>query len=77
MPNDISPYVGAGLGMGYGAVPGDQSFGFNLGASVGALLFRTSNAQMNLEGSAQTLLSELGDDENIPTVYAARLGVLF
>ena len=77
LPTDISPYVGAGMGMGFGTVPGDQSFGFNLGASVGALLFRTSNAQMNIEGSAQTMLSELGDDGDMPTVYAARLGVLF
>ncbi|MDB5105474.1 MAG: hypothetical protein JWP91_3163 [Fibrobacteres bacterium] len=77
MPTDISPYVGAGLGLGYGTVPGDRSFGFNVGASIGALLFRTSNAQMNLEGSAQTMLSELGEDKSMPTVYAARLGVLF
>jgi hypothetical protein len=77
MPTDISPYVGAGMGLGYGTVPGDRSFGFNLGASVGALLFRTSNAQMNLEGNAQTMLSELGNNGDMPTVYSARLGVLF
>lgn len=75
LPTDISPYVGAGMGLGYGTIPGDRSFGFNLGASVGALLFRTANAQMNLEGSAQTMLSQL--DGDMPTIYSARLGVLF
>jgi hypothetical protein len=77
LPNDISPYIGGGLGLGYGMVPGDRAFGFNLGASVGALLFRTSNAQMNLEGSAQMMLSELEEDDGAPSVYSARLGVLF
>lgn len=74
-PTDFSPYIGGGMGLGYGTVPGDQEFGFNVGAQIGALLFRTSNAQMNLEGSAQMLLSEL--DNGNPSVYAARLGVLF
>lgn len=76
-PTDFSPYIGGGLGLGYGAVSGDRDFGFNVGAQIGALLFRTSNAQMNLEGSAQMLLSELEDGEGQPSVYAARLGVLF
>lgn len=76
LPNDISPYIGGGLGLGYGMVPGDRAFGFNVGASVGAMLFRTSNAQMNLEGSAKMMLAEL-DDNGSPSVYSARLGVLF
>lgn len=76
LPSDISPYIGGGLGLGYGTVPGDQAFGFNVGASVGALLFRTSSAQMNVEGSAQMMLSELNDNGS-PSIYAARLGVLF
>lgn len=77
LPTDISPYVGAGMGMGYGAIPGDRAFGFNIGASLGALLFRTSNAQMNVEGNAQTMLSELGENDENLSVYSARLGVLF
>ncbi len=77
LPTDISPYIGAGMGMGYGAIPGDRAFGFNLGASVGALLFRTSSAQMNVEGNAQTMLSELGESDENLSVYSARLGVLF
>jgi hypothetical protein len=74
-PQDFSPYVGAGLGFGYGAEPGNRDFGFNLGAQIGALLFRTSSTQMNLEGSAAMILSDVRD--GAPTLYAARLGVLF
>lgn len=74
-PTDFSPYVGGGLGLGYGTVPGDRNFGFDVGAQIGALLFRTSNAQMNLEGSAQMMLSSLGNGD--PSIYSARLGVLF
>lgn len=76
-PTDFSPYIGGGLGLGYGMIPGDQQFGFNVGAQVGALLFRTSNAQMNLEGSAEMMLSQLDNGDGVPSVYAARLGVLF
>jgi hypothetical protein len=75
-PTDFSPYIGGGLGVGYGAIPGDRNFGFNVGAQIGALLFRTSNAQMNLEGSAEMMVSQLGDHGS-PSIYAARLGVLF
>ncbi len=73
-PTDFAPYVGGGLGLGYGAVPGDRNFGFNVGASIGALLFRTSSTQMNLEGSAEMMLSQA---DSPPSVYTARLGVLF
>jgi hypothetical protein len=75
-PTDFSPYIGGGLGLGYGAIPDERNFGFNVGAQLGALLFRTSNAQMNLEGSATMMVSDFGDHES-PSVYAARLGVLF
>lgn len=74
-PTDFSPYIGGGLGLGYGTVPGDRNFGFNVGAQIGALLFRTASAQMNLEGSAEMMVSQLGDSD--PSVYSARLGVLF
>jgi len=74
-PTDFSPYIGGGLGLGYGFIPGDRNFGFNVGAQIGALLFRTSNAQMNLEGSAEMMVSRLGNGD--PSIYAARLGVLF
>src|SRR5690606_35950962 len=76
LPNDISPYIGGGLGLGYAMASDDNAFGFNLGASVGAQLFRTSNAQMNLEGSVRMMLTDL-DDNGPPSVYSARLGVLF
>jgi hypothetical protein len=74
-PTAFSPYIGGDLGLGYGMVPGDRNFGFNVGGSIGALLFRTSNAQMNLEGAAQMMLSQL-DNKNT-SIYTARLGVLF
>ncbi|MBW8888110.1 MAG: hypothetical protein JF616_10180 [Fibrobacteres bacterium] len=74
-PTDFSPYVGGGLGLAYGAIPGDRNFGFNVGAQIGALLFRTANAQMNLEGSAEMMVSQLGNSD--PSIYSARLGVLF
>jgi hypothetical protein len=74
-PTDFAPYIGGGMGIGYGTIPGDRNFGFDVGAQIGALLFRTSNAQMNLEGSAQMMVSELGNGD--PSIYAARLGVLF
>jgi hypothetical protein len=75
MPTDFSPYVGAGAGLAYGSQTGDNGFGFDVGASIGALLFRTATAQMNLEGNAKMLMTELNDEA--PTVYSARLGVLF
>ena len=74
-PRDFSPYIGGGLGLGYGFIPGDRNFGFNVGAQIGALLFRTSSAQMNLEGSAEMMVTQLGNSD--PSIYAARLGVLF
>lgn len=75
MPTDFSPYVGGAMGLTYGSVPGDNAVGMNVGASLGALLFRTSSAQMNLEGNAQMMLTELHNEK--PTIYSARLGVLF
>jgi hypothetical protein len=75
MPTDFSPYVGGAMGLTYGSVPGDRALGMNVGASVGALLFRTSNAQMNIEGNAQMMLTELNNER--PSIYSARLGVLF
>jgi len=75
LPTDFSPYVGGAMGLTYGSVPGDRAFGLNIGASLGALLFRTSNAQMNLEGNAQMMLTELNHEK--PSIYSARLGVLF
>lgn len=75
LPTDVSPYLGGSMGLAYGRGEGDHTFGFNLGASLGALLFRTASAEMNLEANAQILLSQLTND--YPTVYTARLGVLF
>lgn len=78
LPTDFTPYVGGDLGLGYGYGDDDNAFGFNAGASIGALLFRTSSAQLNLEGKTSVLLNELGDeDSGYPVTYSARLGILF
>ncbi len=74
LPTDISPYIGADLGLSFGSVPGDRAFGMNAGASIGVLLFRTSSVQMNLEGNAQMMFFDLNHDR--PYIYSARLGVL-
>lgn len=75
LPTDFSPYIGGDLGLGAGRADDENVFGFTAGASLGALLFRTANAQMNLEGNAEVMLSELADE--FPTVYSATIGVLF
>lgn len=75
LPTDFSPYVSGDLGLGVGRGQGDNAFGFTAGAGLGALLFRTSNAQLNVEGGAEVMLSELEDE--FPTVYSATIGVLF
>lgn len=75
---DVSPYLGADLGLAYlasGDADVDDTFGFATGASLGAQLFRTSSTQMNLELGARFHLQELDDD--IPLMYTARVGVLF
>jgi hypothetical protein len=79
LPTEVSPYVGGQMGLSYGrgmGEPKDNDFGFNVGASIGALLLRTADAQMNLEGNAQVVLTDMETDD-MPTVYSARLGVLF
>jgi len=75
LPTDFSPYLGGDLGLGVGRADNENAFGFTAGAGIGALLFRTSNAQLNVEGGAEVMLSELEDE--FPTVYSATIGVLF
>ena len=75
LPTDFSPYLGGDVGLGMGRADNENAFGFTAGASLGALLFRTSNAQLNLEGGADVMLSEL--DDEFPTVYSATIGGLF
>jgi hypothetical protein len=80
LPTEVSPYIGGGMGLAYERITGDNNFGFNVGASIGALLFRTASAQMNLEGNAKLMLTQMGDNNNnndMPTVYSARIGVMF
>jgi hypothetical protein len=72
---DISPYIGGDLGLGIGRGFGDNAFGFDLGVALGALLFRTSNVQMSLEGKVHTLLNEI--DGDFPYYLTGRIGILF
>ena len=53
----------------------NSAFGFTARGSIGALLFRTSTAQLNVEGGAKMLFSDLGDE--FPAVYMATIGLLF
>ncbi len=73
---DISPYIGGDLGLGYVFAEEDEGIGFSVGGSVGALLFRTSSTQMNVEANATAVLSEIQED-NFPYKIAGRIGILF
>jgi hypothetical protein len=75
VPTDFSPYIGGAFGLGAMRGNSEQAFGFSARGSIGALLFRTSNAQLNIEGGAKMLFSDLGDD--FPAVYMATIGLLF
>lgn len=75
VPSDYSPYVSGTFGFGTVRSFSDQAFGFTARGSVGALLFRTSTAQLNVEGAAKMLFSKV--DREFPSVYALTLGVLF
>jgi hypothetical protein len=77
LPTEFSPYIGGGMGLAYDWTHGGNAFGFNVGASLGALLFRTASAQMNLEGNAQMVMDQLSNSNDRPTIYSARLGVMF
>jgi hypothetical protein len=72
---DVSPFVGADLGLGVITSEGDADFGFVAGASIGAQLFRLSTTQMNLE--AMTKFHFDGDGESTPYKVGGRIGVLF
>ncbi len=72
---DVSPFIGADLGLGVIASEGDADFGFVAGASIGAQLFRLSTTQMNLE--ALTKFHFDGDGESTPYKVGGRIGVLF
>lgn len=78
LPTEVSPYIGGGMGLAWDRLPGDNNLGFNIGGSIGALLFRTASAQMNLEGNIQQMLTQVnGTDHDLPTIYSARIGVMF
>jgi hypothetical protein len=74
---NISPYVGAVLGLGFlGKEGSHDGVGFTFGGSVGVQLFRTSTTQMNVEFALQSHLGNYNDD-GVPVLYTGRVGVLF
>ncbi len=73
---EYTPYLGASLGFGYGFQGGENPFGFDLAASIGALLFRTADVQMNVEGKSMLLL-DTRTEGDFPVAWAARVGILF
>lgn len=75
LPTDYSPYVSGAFGLGTVRSFSDQEFGFTARGSIGALLFRTSTTQLNIEGAAKILLSKV--DAEFPATYMLTLGVLF
>lgn len=75
--NDIAPYIGGRVGLGYVRDETDSDvFGVDLGSSLGLQLFRSSSTQINVETAASVLLRELQQDVN-PVTFSARIGVLF
>jgi len=53
----ISPYVGAGLGIGFAADSSRSYYGFALGGSFGLVMFRTSSAQLDIIGNVDAIIS--------------------
>lgn len=51
LPTDFSPYIGGAFGFGAMRGNSNSAFGFTARGSIGALLFRTSTAQLNVEGA--------------------------
>lgn len=72
---DVSPFIGADLGLGVIAGEGNVDFGFVAGAAIGAQLFRLSTTQLNVE--ALTKFHFDGDGESTPYKIGGRIGVLF
>ena len=73
---DVAPYLGGNLGFGVGHnTAGETPYGFDLGGAVGIVLFRTSTVQMSVEGKANVIFDT--HNNSYPTIYSARLGVMF
>ncbi|KMQ49977.1 hypothetical protein CHISP_3123 [Chitinispirillum alkaliphilum] len=74
-PEEISPYAAAEFGFGGGREGSNNFFGFNAAGSLGAILFRTASVQMLLEAKASILFDDI--ENGFPTVYTARIGILY
>jgi hypothetical protein len=74
----ISPYIGAGAGVGYAKSADDRDvFGFDVGSSFGLMLFNTAPFKVSVETNANFIFRDIGDDDGMPMSFSARLGVLF
>ena len=63
--SDISPYLQADLGLGVA-----NDFGFQLGAAVGMVFFRTSSVNLVIEPNIQWLIAD-----NNPIAMGLKLGI--
>jgi hypothetical protein len=74
----ISPYLGAGAGVGYAKAADDKDvFGFDLGSTFGLMLFNTAPFRVSVETNANFIFRDIGSDNGMPMSFSARLGVLF
>ena len=74
----ISPYVGAGAGIGYAKSADDRDvFGFDVSSSFGLLMFRGSPLEINVETNANFIFRDIGSDDGMPMSFSARVGLLF
>jgi hypothetical protein len=71
-----APYVGAGIGVGYGRDASDvDKFGLDINGVFGVLLLRGSPIEAKIETNANVLLREIGDD--FPVTFGIRAAALF
>ncbi|MDG5814847.1 hypothetical protein QA601_07155 [Chitinispirillales bacterium ANBcel5] len=73
--DEIAPYAAAEFGFGYGRESNSNLFGFNTGAGIGVILFRSASIQMLIEGKVNLLFDSF--ENSFPTVYTARVGILY
>lgn len=71
----ITPYIGAGGGLGWAKVGDNDALGFNLNGNLGVLLFRDLPWNLIIEGNLDWLLNDVVDDK--PAVWSGKIGILF
>lgn len=74
----ISPFVGAGAGIGYAKSADDRDvFGFDVSSTFGLLMFRGSPLEINVETNANFIFRDIGSGDGMPMSFSARVGLLF